>query len=92
MLHETARHAIHSSETLSVSVETLEAMRQQHLDFMTKKIRNEVGSTDDSIQAHMDNQIGMLRNLLHRSLSNKERLHNEISLVSRNFLPKTMRI
>lgn len=32
MVHETARHAIHSFETLSVLAETVEAIQQQVID------------------------------------------------------------
>lgn len=85
MLHEAARHAIHSSETLSVSTETLEAMQQQHLALSENKTQKSTELNDFSIQVHMNAQIRMLRNFLQRSQSSKERLHNEISLVRTNF-------
>lgn len=90
MLHEAARHAIHSSETLSVSVGTLEAMRQQHLEVAKNKMQKSTGFPDVSVQAHMNGQIRMLQNFFLRSMSNKERLHNEISLVSTSFRPGTL--
>jgi hypothetical protein len=83
MMHETARHAIHAFETLSVSVETVEAMQQQVIDSSTT--HNEGGSgcadTSHQIRMQLDSQLRMLRSLFLRSQSNKERLQNEIALV-----------
>lgn len=84
-MHEAARHAIHSSEILSVSVETVAAMQQQTVNMskMDKKsAKKDAGSS--YVQAHIDCQARMLRNLLLRSQSNKERLQNEIALVMLN--------
>ncbi|KAF1963803.1 hypothetical protein CC80DRAFT_358848, partial [Byssothecium circinans] len=100
MLHEMARHAIHSFETLSVSVETLEAMQQQAINLPTKNKRGsgELMEASYQVRVHMESQIRMLRNLFLRSQSNKERLQNEIALVGVNmtiavvtlaFLPPT---
>ncbi|KAF1926682.1 uncharacterized protein M421DRAFT_422656 [Didymella exigua CBS 183.55] len=82
MMHEAARHAIHSFETLSISVETVEAM-QQHVVYLAGKSKQPSrGGPEAShrLRMHMDAQARMLRNLLLRSLSNKERLQNEIAL------------
>jgi hypothetical protein len=91
MMHETARHAIHSFETLSVSVDTVEAMQQQAINLFTKNKRGGGGHTEtsDQIRTHLDAQLRMLRSLFLRSQSNKERLQNEIALVGINVL--TMR-
>jgi hypothetical protein len=82
-MHETARHAIHSFETLNVSVGTMETMQQQVLDIPTTHKRGGSGRTGASrqIQIHIDCQVRMLRSLYLRSQSNKERLQNEIALV-----------
>ena len=83
MMHEGARHAIHSFETLSVTVETVEAM-QQHIALLADKSRQASGSEPETLvqaRMHMAFQARMLRNLLLRSQSNKERLQNEIALV-----------
>jgi hypothetical protein len=82
-MHETARHAIHSSETLSVSKEIMEAMRQQVISLSTKDKRGgpEHAEACHQIRVHLDSQMQMLRNLFLRSQSNKERLQNEIALV-----------
>jgi hypothetical protein len=82
-MHETARHAIHSFETLSVSMETLEAMQQQVIDLPTTDTLGGSGRAKASrqIRTHIDSQVRMLRSLFLRSQSNKERLQNEIALV-----------
>jgi hypothetical protein len=82
-MHETARHAIHSFETLSVSVDTVEAMQQQVIDLSTqdKRGNRRHAEASDQIRIHLDSQIRMLRSLFLRSQSNKERMQNEIALV-----------
>jgi len=83
MMHEAARHAIHSFETLSVTVETVEAM-QRHVVYLASKSKQKSGNEPDAVskvRTHMAFQASMLRNLLLRSQSNKERLQNEIALV-----------
>lgn len=84
MMHEAARHAIHSYETLKVSVETIEIM-QQHMTQLASIAKPSSRSGSDSslyLRMRLDFQIRMLRNYLLRSQSNKERLQNEIALVS----------
>jgi hypothetical protein len=83
-MHETARHAIHSFETLTVSVETMEAMQHEviHLPTRYKRAGGNHAEASRQIQTHIDFQIRMLRSLSLRSQSNKERLQNEIALVS----------
>ncbi|KAH7356125.1 hypothetical protein BKA66DRAFT_473879 [Pyrenochaeta sp. MPI-SDFR-AT-0127] len=84
-MHETARHAIHSFETLTISVQTLESMRQEISDLRdqgrqadTVQIINLAAT--DRILACVDCQIRMLRNFSLRAQSNKDRLQNEIAL------------
>lgn len=86
-MHEAARHAIHSSEILSVSVETVTAMQQQsaNMSKMNKKSAKKDAEAPYQVQAHIDCQARMLRSLFLRSQSNKERLQNEIALVMLNF-------
>jgi hypothetical protein len=83
MMHEMARHAIHSSETLSMLIETVKAMQQQIIDLSATHNRKGSGRVEvsDRIRMNVDSQIRMLRGLLLRSQSNKERLQNEIALV-----------
>lgn len=84
MMHEAARHAIHSYETLSVTAETIEAM-QQHMIYLANTMISSNKSDPNyshQLQTRMDFQIRMLRNFVRRSQSNRERLQNEIALVS----------
>ncbi|KAF2273333.1 uncharacterized protein EI97DRAFT_383950 [Westerdykella ornata] len=84
-LHETARHAIHSIETLSVTTKTLQAIRQQILDLSGKgrsATRDSIGASYQ-LRVHIDLQIQMARNLLLRAHANKERLQNEIALTAK---------
>jgi hypothetical protein len=82
-MHEASRHAIHSFETLSVTVETVEAI-QRHIIYVASKSneRNEQGpEVPSQVRTHIAFQACMLRNLLLRSQSNKERLQSEVALV-----------
>ncbi|KAF2809136.1 uncharacterized protein BDZ99DRAFT_463941 [Mytilinidion resinicola] len=81
-LHDLARHAIHSFESLSVCIETLGALQQQVLDLTSKTKQGSGKPTEASyrIRTYIDAQIRMLRNLLLRAQSSKERLQNEIAL------------
>lgn len=91
MMHEAARHAIHSYETLSVTAETIEAM-QQHLTYISSQVVSS-GKSDpkysQQLQTRMDVQIRMLRNFVRRSQSNRERLQNEIALVNKASIQDT---
>ena len=82
-MHETARHATNSFETLDVSKETMEALRQQAISLSARDKRGgpEHAEAFHQILVHLDSQMQMLRNLFRRSQSNKERLQNEIALV-----------
>lgn len=80
LLHEAARHAIHSSETLGVAVGTVSSLQDQ----ISTAIRSTTEASE-SIRMHLNFQVRMLQNLLARAQSNKERLQNEIALVRHNF-------
>lgn len=92
-MHEAARHAIHSSEILSVSVETVAAMQQQTVNMskMNKKSAKKDAEAPYQVGAYIDCQARMLRNLLLRSQSNKERLQNEIALVMLNICARDIK-
>lgn len=88
MMHEGARHAIHSFETLTVTVDTIDAM-QQHVALLADKAAQANANAPNTLlstRTHLAFQARMLRNLLLRSQSNKERLQNEIALVSSAWL------
>ena len=88
MMHEIARHAIHSFETLSVSVDTVQAMQRQVINLCTTHKVGSSGHEEASypIRAQLETQLQLFRSLLLRSQANKERLQNEIALVSLNTL------
>ena len=90
MLHEVARHAIHSFETLSIAVETLGALQQHVLHLSNENTQSTGKPTNESyqIRVQVDFQARMLQNLLLRSQSNKERLQNEIALVGTTIPPR----
>lgn len=83
MLHETARHSIHSSETLEIAIECLLAMCQQHkllFDLnLSKDKLHEVTYT--KIYQALQFRLQVLRSLKARSQANEARLRNEITLV-----------
>jgi Mg2+ and Co2+ transporter CorA len=81
-MHDTARHAIHVSETLEVAEKTVAAIVQQHSAF-----QEEVASDDKRAKARY-RYVGermvwydhILQSLRCRASANKERLLNEIQL------------
>ncbi|KAM0246852.1 hypothetical protein ACHAP5_004474 [Fusarium lateritium] len=81
-MHDTARHAIHVSETLEVAEKTVAAIVQQHNAF-----QEEVAS-DNKREKAKYRYVGermiwydhILQSLRCRASANKERLHNEIQL------------
>ncbi|KAH7350407.1 hypothetical protein BKA66DRAFT_476291 [Pyrenochaeta sp. MPI-SDFR-AT-0127] len=77
-LHEIARHAIHVSETLSVALESINALQMQHQDYAVQY------SQDSNRWNKIYNQFQFQRRVLHglllRSESNKARIQNEITL------------
>ncbi|SPO05221.1 uncharacterized protein DNG_07908 [Cephalotrichum gorgonifer] len=82
-LHDLARHMIHISETLDVSVKTISGILRGH----QASSMNTTGVTQPphriASQAIHERLIfleNMLENLRHRSISNKQRLDNEVQL------------
>ena len=82
LLHEIARHAIHVGETLTVALQSVKDLQQQHRDFMAVHIQ----SNNSWQQNHSPLQfpLRLLEGLFSRSESNKARLENETLLVSSN--------
>lgn len=81
-LHDIARHAGHSTETLGVAVQTVETMITQHTLLI------EGGASMNSTARRINHQTSkhlffysqMLQGLKARSEANRERLQNEITL------------
>jgi hypothetical protein len=82
-MHELARHAIHSSETLAMAIETIGNLVQEHEIFFEENPSLSQGSTTLSNQTRrtLRLQITMLKCLHLRSKALEERLRNEINLV-----------
>ncbi|KAK8017200.1 hypothetical protein PG991_008276 [Apiospora marii] len=81
-LHDLARHAIHVTETLDVSIQTLAAVLSQH-----KEMRPEAtGQKEEGVRLWKNVRQRLLAhkqvidNLRCRSQSNQDRLQNEIQL------------
>ena len=72
---------IHVSEVLSVTIQTLEGIQRQQ-KAVYKALSPSLGMTyEEQSQEHLSFQLQMLRSLKLRSISNAERLENEINLV-----------
>ena len=84
MLHETARHSIHSIETLEIAIECLLAMCQQHtLLYNLNSSKDKLhGVIHTKIHQALQFRLQVLRSLKARSQANEARLRNEITLVS----------
>lgn len=82
-MHEMARHGIHTTEVLTVSIETLDAMRKYQATIHDHKTLKHVLHGTNSQQAgeYMEFQLQVLKSLRLRSESNDKRLGNEIALV-----------
>ncbi|KAG6358377.1 hypothetical protein INS49_014261 [Diaporthe citri] len=79
-MHDLARHAIHVSESLDVSLETVGSMIRNHdglLKARSDRTSARVGKTIHSRLQFMENILHSLRS---RSSSNQQRLLNEIQL------------
>lgn len=81
-LHEVGRHAIHVTETLTVAIDTVDAMMKNHeqyiLDYPTTD--TDVKTARSQTRMHLAFFDNAFRSLLSRSDSNKSRLSNEIQL------------
>lgn len=90
LLHEIARHGVHVSETLSVAVGSLGAVRQHHHRFSTERHLVDGKSKRRSwnaVEDHLDFQLRFLEGLVERSRANNARIQNEITLVSLRHSP-----
>lgn len=93
LLHETARHGVHVSETLDVATRSLGALLQQHHDRHTRMCcspqRSGLGQWD-GVANRIQSQLRFLEGLLQRSSANNARIQNEITLVSASWLRKKL--
>jgi hypothetical protein len=80
-MHEISRHAIHISEVLSVTIETLEGIQRQQKAMYESLPSSLTKTSREQMQEYMSFQLQMMKSLKLRSISNHERLKNEITLV-----------
>lgn len=84
LLHDFARHTIHSSESLDVAIDTIAGILGQH-EWFSDAGRSYV-DVDPIVsrrtRQHLRFQIQMMQSLRARSKANEARLRNEIDLVS----------
>ncbi|KAK4245657.1 hypothetical protein C7999DRAFT_42807 [Corynascus novoguineensis] len=83
-IHEMSRHAIHTSEVLEATIDTLREMQQCQIAIQGK-LAEDLGETyREQAKDHAQFQISMAKNLKLRSDSNHKRLENEINLAFNN--------
>lgn len=81
-LHDIARHAIHVTESLDVTVQNIDHIIQHHESYIARMSKKgDIPSfPQSSIQSQLQFYQTWLGSLRHRSLSNEKRLQNEIQL------------
>jgi len=82
-MHEIARHAIHSSETLEMAMETLSRMIQEHQTWFNENVAENASKAVSlkPVRKSLQFQSTLLKCLHLRSKAVEERLRNEINLV-----------
>lgn len=79
-LHEIARHACHSSETLAVAIDTVEAMHDQYRDFLHCLKSGSRPPCSTQLGQYLGFQKRMIKGLHARSMAIETRLNNELNL------------
>jgi Mg2+ and Co2+ transporter CorA len=79
-MHDLARHAIHVSESLAVSLETVGSIIRRHDDLLQARPDHKPASVGKAIHARLQFMENILHSLRYRSDSNQQRLLNEIQL------------
>jgi Mg2+ and Co2+ transporter CorA len=81
-LHDLARHIIHSSETLSIAIETMSSMIDQYEAYLAERPSLSKAAITKSQQTRksIQFQTSLLRCLKARSIALEDRLRNEINL------------
>ncbi|KAH7075152.1 hypothetical protein FB567DRAFT_184700 [Paraphoma chrysanthemicola] len=82
-LHDIARHAIHVSETLDVTVTTIETIATCHDTYIRSSFvtDDQTRNAHSTLRSRLQFYNHMIRSLRYRAASNKERLNNEIQYV-----------
>jgi len=80
-MHENSRHATHVSEVLQVTIETMEGIQRQQKAIYESLSSNLAKPYQEQAKEYVSFQLQMVKSLKERSISNHERLQNEITLV-----------
>ena len=80
--HEIQRHAIHSTETLAVAVNSTRTLLRHEHKIFNSSARARESMASKNMSPDLTTQSQMLENLRLRSEANEKRLGNEITLVS----------
>ncbi|KAJ5893226.1 hypothetical protein N7495_004917, partial [Penicillium taxi] len=79
-MHDIARHAIHVSESLDVSVQNIETIIKKYSLYIKSQPRNSYSGEDEDLKNKIEFFGCFIASLRHRSISNEKRLQNEIQL------------
>ncbi|KAJ6009941.1 hypothetical protein N7522_004957 [Penicillium canescens] len=79
-LHEIARHAIHVSESLDVSIQNIESILKHYNLYIAPKRSDSYFGADEDIYNRIESLRSYIANMRHRSTSNEKRVQNEIQL------------
>jgi hypothetical protein len=80
-MRETSRHAIHTSEILAATIETMTELQRYQIYIHESLSDGLEKHYKEQAKAYTDFQIQFMKSLKLRSESNQKRLENEINLV-----------
>jgi hypothetical protein len=80
-MHEISRHAIHTSEILAATIETMKELQRYQADIHESLLIDLEKNYKEQAKAYTNFQIQLLKSLKLRSESNQKRLKNEVNLV-----------
>ncbi|KAJ3454404.1 hypothetical protein MRS44_018298 [Fusarium solani] len=83
-MHDISRHAIHTSEILSATIETLQEMLRYQAEVYDKLPGAMEKTYQEKANEYMKFQIQLAKSLKLRSDSNQKRLENEVNLAFNN--------
>lgn len=83
-MHDVSRHAIHTAEILSATIETMTELQRYRTDIHKRLPIDLDQNYKEQAKAYMDFQIQLVKSLKLRSESNQKRLENEVSLAFNN--------
>jgi len=79
-LHDIARHAIHVTEALEVTVQNIEHIASQHNVFVSSRKDLQAEATHREVSGRLAFFKSYIDSIRQRSISNEKRLQNEIQL------------